>query len=168
AQRPPPTHTLLTALARLHTTGSTVDWTALRGDGAHPRTIDLPTYPFQGTRYWLHDHTTHTGASMTDTPGTPDQAITDLEQRLATATPEQRERLLTETIRVQAGTLLDATLTDDSNFLENGLNSLTALELTKTLMTLTGLEIAMVSIVENPSPEQLAHHLGQELAHTTT
>ncbi|MDQ0772855.1 acyl transferase domain-containing protein [Streptomyces aurantiacus] len=168
AQRPPPTHTLLTALARLHTTGITVDWTALRGDGAHPRTIDLPTYPFQGTRYWLHDHTTHTGASMTDTPGTPDQATTDLEQRLATATPEQRERLLTETIRVQAGTLLDATLTDDSNFLENGLNSLTALELTKTLMTLTGLEIAMVSIVENPSPEQLAHHLSQELAHTTT
>jgi aryl carrier-like protein len=104
---------------------------------------------------------------MTSTPETPDQDTTGLEQRLATATPEQRERLLTETIRVQAGTLLDTDLADDSNFLENGLNSLTALELTKTLMTLTGLEIAMVAIVENPSPAQLAHHLSQELAHTS-
>ncbi|MBP5941830.1 hypothetical protein F3K43_42395 [Streptomyces sp. LBUM 1476] len=42
-----------------------------------------------------------------------------------------------------------------------------ALELTKTLMALTGLEIAMVAIVENPSPAELARHLGQELAETS-
>ncbi|MET9258046.1 acyl carrier protein [Streptomyces sp. NPDC003717] len=103
---------------------------------------------------------------MTGTPDTPDRSATDLEARLAAATPEERGRLLTDTIRTQAGTLLNTTLADDSNFLDNGLNSLTALELTKTLMTLTGMEIPMVAIVENPSPEQLAQHLNQEFAAT--
>ncbi|MFD6434630.1 type I polyketide synthase [Streptomyces venezuelae] len=56
----PAVHTVLTALARLHTSGGTVDWTPLTRRTPRPRTIDLPTYPFQATRYWLHDHTTHT------------------------------------------------------------------------------------------------------------
>ncbi|EMF00183.1 acyl carrier protein [Streptomyces mobaraensis NBRC 13819 = DSM 40847] len=100
------------------------------------------------------------------TTGTPDHGTTEIERQLAEATPEQREKILTEVVRTQAGTILDTQLDDDSNFLENGLNSLTALELTKTLMALTGLEIAMVAIVENPTAAQLAHHLAQELAHT--
>ncbi|MEV0258568.1 type I polyketide synthase [Streptomyces sp. NPDC050732] len=50
---------LLTALARLHTTGGTVDWTPLVQRTDRPRTIDLPTYSFQAKRYWLHDHTAH-------------------------------------------------------------------------------------------------------------
>ncbi|MGN9805723.1 type I polyketide synthase [Micromonospora sp. L32] len=42
----------LTALARLHVTGTTVDWTALLPQTG--RTVDLPTYPFQRRRYWLN------------------------------------------------------------------------------------------------------------------
>ncbi|MGX1855669.1 type I polyketide synthase, partial [Streptomyces sp. NPDC055299] len=42
---------LLTALARLHTAGVPLDWAALL-PGA--RRVDLPTYAFQRTRYWLH------------------------------------------------------------------------------------------------------------------
>ncbi|MEV0724912.1 type I polyketide synthase [Micromonospora purpureochromogenes] len=42
----------LTALARLHVTGTAVDWTALLPQTT--RTIDLPTYPFQRQRYWLN------------------------------------------------------------------------------------------------------------------
>ncbi|MEH1094624.1 type I polyketide synthase, partial [Micromonospora sp. CPCC 205739] len=40
----------LTALAKLHVTGITVDWTALLPQAG--RAVDLPTYPFQRQRYW--------------------------------------------------------------------------------------------------------------------
>ncbi|TYC16099.1 type I polyketide synthase [Actinomadura syzygii] len=47
----PETTTLLTALAHLHVTGTTVDWPALfTHHGGHR--VELPTYAFQRTRYW--------------------------------------------------------------------------------------------------------------------
>ncbi|MFG7940614.1 type I polyketide synthase, partial [Streptomyces cacaoi] len=43
--------TLATALARLHTHGTPVDWAAWFGTAARTP-VDLPTYPFQHERYW--------------------------------------------------------------------------------------------------------------------
>ncbi|MFG2723426.1 beta-ketoacyl synthase N-terminal-like domain-containing protein, partial [Streptomyces sp. NPDC048416] len=43
----------LTALARLWTTGHTVNWPALHPTNGPARPVDLPTYPFQRQRYWL-------------------------------------------------------------------------------------------------------------------
>ncbi|WP_329199397.1 type I polyketide synthase [Streptomyces sp. NBC_00667] len=49
--RPEP-ETLIAALGQLHATGVPVDWEAFfAGSGA--RHVDLPTYPFLRTRYWL-------------------------------------------------------------------------------------------------------------------
>uniref|UniRef100_UPI001CED385A acyltransferase domain-containing protein n=1 Tax=Streptomyces sp. HPF1205 TaxID=2873262 RepID=UPI001CED385A len=42
---------LVTALARLHTSGIDVDWAAHLAP-AGPRHVDLPTYAFQHERYW--------------------------------------------------------------------------------------------------------------------
>ncbi|MFI2385776.1 SDR family NAD(P)-dependent oxidoreductase [Micromonospora sediminicola] len=45
---------LLTALARLHVTGTPVDWSAwYTVNGDLPATVDLPTYAFQHQRYWI-------------------------------------------------------------------------------------------------------------------
>ncbi|UUY52495.1 SDR family NAD(P)-dependent oxidoreductase (plasmid) [Streptomyces yangpuensis] len=44
--------TLLTAVARLHTHGTTVDWAAYYS-GTDARRVDLPTYAFQRSTYWL-------------------------------------------------------------------------------------------------------------------
>ncbi|WP_019546340.1 type I polyketide synthase [Streptomyces sulphureus] len=58
-------HTVLDTLARAHTHGASVDWSALLPP-APP--ADLPTYPFQRERYWLNS------TSDTDTsPGTDRQ-----------------------------------------------------------------------------------------------
>ncbi|WP_380283414.1 type I polyketide synthase [Kitasatospora purpeofusca] len=46
----PEEESAITALARLHTTGLTVDWTTVF-PGAHR--VDLPTYAFQRDRYWF-------------------------------------------------------------------------------------------------------------------
>jgi acyl transferase domain-containing protein/NADPH:quinone reductase-like Zn-dependent oxidoreductase/SAM-dependent methyltransferase len=43
---------LLVSLARLHTAGATVDWRGF-DRGRQRRSVWLPTYPFQGRRYWL-------------------------------------------------------------------------------------------------------------------
>ncbi|TDT97690.1 polyene macrolide polyketide synthase [Streptomyces sp. 846.5] len=56
--RPEPT-ALLTAVAGLFTHGTDVDWTALLPGAGR---VDLPTYPFQRTRYWPQS----TGASLGD------------------------------------------------------------------------------------------------------
>ncbi|MEU1792622.1 acyltransferase domain-containing protein, partial [Streptomyces sparsogenes] len=45
---------LVQALARLHTSGTDVDWTAFGGRGGRrPRAVALPTYAFQHQRFWL-------------------------------------------------------------------------------------------------------------------
>ncbi|KUJ40292.1 hypothetical protein ACZ90_68840 [Streptomyces albus subsp. albus] len=51
----PAGRTLLRALARLHTSGTTITWSALCGGDPAPRTVPLPAYPFQRRRYWLYD-----------------------------------------------------------------------------------------------------------------
>ncbi|MEV0430985.1 SDR family NAD(P)-dependent oxidoreductase, partial [Micromonospora sp. NPDC050495] len=54
------TDQLTTALATAHTRGLPVDWTPLLPTSAP---VDLPTYPFQRQRYWLHAPTTISQAS---------------------------------------------------------------------------------------------------------
>ncbi|MFI5671188.1 SDR family NAD(P)-dependent oxidoreductase [Streptomyces sp. NPDC051704] len=48
----PEAHTLLTALARLHATGTAVDWSAFHA-GSGARLVELPTYAFERRPYWL-------------------------------------------------------------------------------------------------------------------
>ncbi|MFB8084648.1 SDR family NAD(P)-dependent oxidoreductase [Streptomyces sp. NPDC055992] len=43
---------LVTALGRLYADGARVDWEAFHA-GTGARTVELPTYPFQRTRYWV-------------------------------------------------------------------------------------------------------------------
>jgi acyl carrier protein len=83
-----------------------------------------------------------------------------LRGKLATATPEERERLLCEAVRAQAAHILDhATIDDDSNFVDQGITSLKALELTRNLMTLTNVEIPLVAVIEYATPVGLARYI---------
>ncbi|MDX3233943.1 SDR family NAD(P)-dependent oxidoreductase [Streptomyces sp. ME19-01-6] len=56
----PEAHTLLTALARIHVHGVTVDWPAVIGPdpagAVGRRRVELPTYAFDRRRYWPRPH----------------------------------------------------------------------------------------------------------------
>lgn len=105
------------------------------------------------------------------TTATDDQLVLEgsaLQTRLAAATPDERHTILREIVRIQAAATLDhATIDDDSNFVEQGLTSLKALELIRNLMTLTNIEIPLVAVIEYPTPIQLAHYIDQALTETT-
>ncbi|WP_439427363.1 type I polyketide synthase [Micromonospora sp. LA-10] len=53
----PEVTTMVEAVARLHTAGEPVDWSAVFA-GRPARAVDLPTYPFQRQRYWTGPATT--------------------------------------------------------------------------------------------------------------
>ncbi|MFI0487634.1 type I polyketide synthase [Actinomadura sp. 9N215] len=80
-------------------------------------------------------------------------------QLLAQADADESVRLLRDSVRTEATDVLGQPVDDDSNFIEMGLTSLTALELTRRLTDATGLEVPLVAIVDHPSPERLGRFL---------
>ncbi|MFH8620246.1 acyl carrier protein [Streptomyces sp. NPDC017979] len=97
-----------------------------------------------------------------------DQAALDaeaLQQEIAAAGAEEREAVFRAAVRAQAADVLDhTTIDDDSNFLEQGITSLKALELTRNLMSLTDVEIPLVAIIEHPTPRDLAAYINEAYA----
>ncbi|MFC4907611.1 type I polyketide synthase [Actinomadura gamaensis] len=76
--RPEPA-TLLAALANLHVSGASPDWTAFF-DGRGARRVDLPTYPFQRRPFWLSEP--FTGGASGDAAA---MGLTALDHPLLTA-----------------------------------------------------------------------------------
>ncbi|WP_443043058.1 type I polyketide synthase [Streptomyces sp. NBC_00370] len=75
----PEARTLAEALAHLYVHGLPVDWAAVVG-GASPRTVSLPTYPFQRQRYWP-DATGRRRESGTRDAERADQGLWDAVER---------------------------------------------------------------------------------------
>lgn len=87
----------------------------------------------------------------------------ELRSALAAGDMAERKRLLREATQTYAATLLSLDSIDgDTNMLERGLNSLSAIELTKYLMLITDMEIPLVTIVDQPTPVLLGDHLAEE------
>ncbi|MEU3964755.1 SDR family NAD(P)-dependent oxidoreductase [Streptomyces buecherae] len=53
SRKQPDARAFAQALGRLHVAGAEVDWAHWFPADPPPRTVDLPTYAFQGERYWL-------------------------------------------------------------------------------------------------------------------
>ncbi|MBP2065958.1 type I polyketide synthase [Streptomyces iranensis] len=87
--------------------------------------------------------------------------------RLLGASPEERERLLLDLVRISTATVLghrDSGEIDlEGEFLEMGLDSLTAVELRNQLGSATGLRLSTTMVFDHPTPADLAVHLADEL-----
>jgi acyl carrier protein len=93
-----------------------------------------------------------------------------LAQQLNPLPPAQQFTLLLDHIRQHVATILALPSPDgidaQRGFLEQGLDSLTAVELRNRLTTTTGLRLPATTIFDHPTPTALTHHLLPQL--TTT
>ncbi|WWR58963.1 type I polyketide synthase [Saccharopolyspora sp. SCSIO 74807] len=153
------------ALARLHVTGTGVDWNAVfAGTGARP--VALPTYPFQRERYWPSP-----AGARPQVPGAAaEQQIAEpgLAERLAELPEPKRLPHLLDLVRAEAATVLGHRTTDaigpERVFKDAGFESLTGVELRDRLAAATGLALPSSLVFDRPTPRAVAELLHDELA----
>jgi aryl carrier-like protein len=89
----------------------------------------------------------------------------ELRRQLDQADEAKRASIIGEAVRELASAVLDQPAFGlDSNFLESGLTSLRALELTHKLTLLSGIEIPLVSVIEHPTPADLGRFMAGSYA----
>uniref|UniRef100_UPI0030F497C1 type I polyketide synthase n=1 Tax=Streptomyces sp. GSL17-111 TaxID=3121596 RepID=UPI0030F497C1 len=189
----PEAESAVAALAALHVRGVPVDWSALLGTGPAGAAVELPTYAFQGRRFWPAPtggpaltaagtpgrpqdvHTVDDPATVDDggeapegtaEPGTP----VSLHARLAPLAVADREKVLRELAAVQAAAVLGHSDTSEVESAlglpELGLDSLTATELRESLEAATGVTLAVTAVFEHPTVDALAAELHRLLVET--
>ncbi|MFF2851895.1 type I polyketide synthase [Streptomyces sp. NPDC058001] len=164
-------------LARLHVTGTGVDWTAVTGRPHRFRDLPLPSWG--GDRYWLPG----VERGHHEPPKGPDAGPTVTEQ--ATAEPTHRTQVSVATTapveapasatRSSAQTVhrIDAVVRDllglgpdqplprRRGLFEQGLDSLTAVTLGKRLEETFAVRLSSTVVFEHPSIQGLAAHLAE-------
>ncbi|MFC4469418.1 type I polyketide synthase [Streptomyces xiangluensis] len=159
-----PESALLTALARLHVTGSDVHWPALfTGTGA--RRTELPTYPFQRERHWPTPADT---ASPAPAPAHDRPAAEPATLRALTG--PRRVRALLTLVRAEAAAALghaDPGRVEPRLALRSlGLDSYGETELRVRLGRATGLDLPTTLFYDQPTPAALAARLAEHLDET--
>ncbi|MGW5266985.1 type I polyketide synthase, partial [Microbispora sp. NPDC004025] len=153
----------LVSLAEAFVRGVPVDWSvALSVDsaGVGPRRVDLPTYAFQRTRYWLDASRASTvgGAAGDGVPGTPAPV-----GRFAGLDPAERRDAVLDLVRTEVAAVLrhadGEAIAPTRAFKELGLDSLTAVDLRNRLRAATGLPLPTTLIFDHPSPVAVAEHI---------
>ena len=95
------------------------------------------------------------------------RATSQLHERLATASEEERLAVLTELIRGEAAQVLGHSgaeaIEDGSGFVELGFDSLTSVELRNRLGERTGLRLSSTVVFDRPTPAELAAELNDRL-----
>ncbi|GAA4168664.1 hypothetical protein GCM10022251_59930 [Phytohabitans flavus] len=161
---------IATALGGLHNAGVEVDWTAYFAPH-RPRTVDLPTYAFQHSRYWAAGTTGPVAARVPAQPAAALAAPTgdsDLARRLAPLTEPERERLLLDLVRAEAAVVLGHSSGDEVDpelaFNEMGVDSMTAVDLRNRLSEATGLRLPATAVFDYPNSVALAGFLRTEVS----
>jgi acyl transferase domain-containing protein len=161
-------HTLLAALAKGYAAGLRVSWPDFHH--AQPnRRLDLPTYAFARTRYWLPlgRPTTTEEHPATAAPATarPERAPFN---SAALHDGDTRRSAIAELVRERLAAALSysdpSDLDLDADFGELGVDSLVAVEVRKALSAALPIECPPAAVFEHPSARRLAHFLDDQLA----
>ncbi len=170
---------VLTSLTEAHCHGVTLDWTTVFGTGV--TRVDLPTYAFQRHHYWPDPPAPGafpTAAAPAASPAAPDDAdLLDDEEvtrasaefaaRLRDAPAAERHWLLVGLVTQHAAAVLGHETADavekDTNFLEQGFDSLTALKMRNNLQQVLGVTLSATLLFDHSTPVRLARHLAERL-----
>ena len=147
---------LLTAAAEAHTSGLDVDWGALlRGAGA--RRVDLPTYPFQRSRYWPE--------TVPATPAAAPAPRAGRSQPSADGDTATVDALgLVRTLSAQILEVEALTETDDTRaFRDLGFDSIMLMELADLIEDESGYRLEDTDLFDLPTPSELAAFLTEQL-----
>ncbi|WP_369044484.1 type I polyketide synthase [Streptomyces sp. Midd1] len=151
--------TVLASLAQLHVRGVPVNWTPAFA-GHRPRTVPLPSYPFQRRRYWL------TAPDGPDGPGIPAAAAPAPGTRTADLTSQAAVLALVcaETAALlgvkDAGiTGADIAARPEDTFKALGFDSAMAVGLRGRLAAAAGLRLPATVAFTYPTAHALARHL---------
>ncbi|MDH6131106.1 acyl transferase domain-containing protein/NADP-dependent 3-hydroxy acid dehydrogenase YdfG [Kitasatospora sp. MAA4] len=166
----PEAQQLVTALARLHVTGTPVDWQAYYANSGAQH-VDLPTYAFQHENYWLVPSSTdaaeYVAPAVERTAPRPGRGSSELIDELAELSEADQEKRLLDLVREQlAGVLGYAdpqSVGATQIFTELGLTSMTAVDLRDGLNAATGLRIPATVGFDHPTPQAVAAYLKAEL-----
>ncbi|MEU7426175.1 alpha/beta fold hydrolase [Streptomyces sp. NPDC040750] len=145
-------------LARLYADGLAPNWAALFPGTAR---AELPTYAFRPERYWIDADVALTMGPRPEPAAADASAPAEpLPRRLADASPEERQALLTDVIRAQTAAVLGhagpEAVEPDAVFLELGMDSVSAAELRAALGTALGITLPAGAVFDHRTPAALA------------
>ena len=169
---------VLGALAHAFVRGADVDWRAVYADRGG-RAVDLPTYAFQRSRYWVGDNRTGpVRAARAQKAGRNDETNEGTIEPVVSGVPEpaawiaalpaaQRDRAVTDLLCTHVAAVLDypadRPVEVGMTFRDLGFDSLMAVELRGGLAVATGLRLPSGLLFAYPTPAELAAHLLAEL-----
>ncbi|MEU9890508.1 type I polyketide synthase [Sphaerisporangium sp. NPDC051011] len=162
----------LVSLASAFVRGVAVDWTAALA-GTAPRRVELPTYAFQRSRYWLDAARSPVASarpalagppSAADSlAGSPAEAVPTVVRRLAGLDDAERREVVLDLVRGEVAAVLrhadPGAVGTAKAFRELGLDSLTAVDLRNRLRAATGLPLPATLIFDYPTPAAVAGHI---------
>ncbi|WP_421845778.1 type I polyketide synthase [Mycobacterium sp.] len=165
----PELDSVLYALALLHVRGVPVKWSVLLGAPDTVRAASLPTYAFQGRRYWpdvteVQQPTAVSAQTPTENAqklDEPDAAV--LHARLATLSDTDRQSELRALIARRVAAVLAHPGTNEveaaDSLPELGIDSLAATQVRAALTTVTGVRLSATAVFQHPTLDALAEQL---------
>ncbi|MFF3663934.1 phosphopantetheine-binding protein, partial [Streptomyces olivochromogenes] len=174
------TRTLLTALAEVWTRDAAVDWRGVLGrPGARP--VDLPTYAFQHSRYWLEADPAapaptvavrrNAEAGVAERAGAAEAAPSPADILVGLPEPERVE-YLRDLVRVEIAAVLGyghpEQVDPEKSLKDMGFDSMAAVTLRNRLGEVTGQVPPATLVFDHPTPQAIATFLASRVPSAVT
>ena len=141
---------LVTAIGKLWQSGIAVDWKAFHGD-AQPRRVPLPTYPFQGRRFWVEPG--RAGGPAQPEPGMDHAAGDPAAVDGFVAPRTERER---QVARIWCDLLGIDRVSMDDDFFDLGAHSLMVTQVTRDLRRMGATMLTARDVLRAPTVADMA------------